>query len=99
MYWLLTGLIKRYQVACVEEEHLAASIDRNQLPTTVVADAFQLHKVLSSFQNSLDEVSLIVRPKAPNTQHISMASYNGSGLLMPLRCTTCPDFITGMAPD
>jgi hypothetical protein len=77
------GLIKRYRVACIEEEHLAASIDRNQLPTTISADAFQLHKVLSSFQNSLDEVSLVVRPQNPQTQgnqHIRMASYNGSGV-------------------
>lgn len=77
-----TGLMKRYQVACVEEEHLAASIDRNQLPTTITADAFQLQKLLSSFQNTLDEVSLIVRPQSAQTQgnqHIRMASYNGSG--------------------
>ena len=79
---LCTGLMKRYRVACVEEEHLAASIDRNQLPTTITADAFQLYKVLNSFQNSLDEVSLVVRPQNPETQgnqHIRMASYNGAG--------------------
>lgn len=78
-----SGLMKRYQVACVEEEHLAASIDRNQLPTTITADAFQLHKVLNSFQNSLDEVSLVVRPQSKETQsnqHIRMASYNGTGV-------------------
>ena len=87
---LCVGLMKRYQVACVEEEHLSASIDRNDLPTTITADAFQLHKVLNSFQNSLDEVSLVVRPQNPETQgnqHIRMASYNGSGAKFTAVCT------------
>lgn len=86
---LYTGLMKRYQVGCVEEEHVSASIDRNQLPTTITADAFQLQKVLNSFQNSLDEVSLVVRPQNPKTQdnqHIQMASYNDSGVKLSAPC-------------
>jgi hypothetical protein len=95
--WSRAGLHKRYQVACVEEEHLSATIDRNLLPTSIRADAFQLNKVLHSFQSSLEEVSLVVSPPQQDgkqMQHIQMASYiSGSKGESPKAATNAP------APD
>eukprot|EP00892_Ulva_mutabilis_P003355 jgi/Ulvmu1/1391/UM011_0119.1 len=71
-----SGLHKTYKVACVDEEHLVATFDRDTLPTSITADAFQLSKVLSSFQTSLDEVTLLARPEGNgNMQPIQLASY------------------------
>lgn len=71
-----TGLHKKYQVSCVDEEHLVATFDRDTLPTSITADAFQLYKVLTSFQSALDEVTLLARPEGNgNMQPIQLVSY------------------------
>lgn len=70
------GLHKKYQVSCVDEEHLVATFDRDTLPTSITADAFQLYKVLTSFQTALDEVTLLARPEGNgNMQPIQLVSY------------------------
>lgn len=71
-----SGLHKKYQVACVDEEHLVATFDRDSLPTSITADAFQLFKVLTSFQTALDEVTLLTRPEGNGSmQPIQLVSY------------------------
>lgn len=72
------GLHKKYQLSCVDEEHLAANVERDDYPVCITADAFQLHKVLASFQSTLDEITLVARPedKVQNHLHaIQMVSY------------------------
>jgi hypothetical protein len=72
------GLHKKYQLSCVDEEHLAANVERDDYPACITADAFQLHKVLASFQSTLDEITLVTRPEDKVQSHlhaIQMVSY------------------------
>lgn len=62
----------------MDEEHLAANVDKDNYPASITADAFQLHRVLASFQSTLDEITLVARPEATgqaNQQAIQMLSY------------------------
>ena len=78
-------------MACVDEEHLVATFDRDTLPTSISADAFQLSKVLTSFQTSLDEVTLLARPEGnSNMQPIQLASYVPPAKRAPLLTTFQP---------
>ncbi|KAG2451330.1 hypothetical protein HYH02_003935 [Chlamydomonas schloesseri] len=56
------GLVKRYSFNCVEGEVLQATVDSEAYPTTVVAEAAELDKLLSSFSATVDEITLIVHP-------------------------------------
>jgi cell cycle checkpoint control protein RAD9A len=74
----ITGLHKKYQIPCVDEEHLAANVERDDYPACITADAHQLLRVLASFQSTLDEITLVARPenkKGTNLQAIQMVSY------------------------
>ncbi|KXZ55702.1 hypothetical protein GPECTOR_2g1252 [Gonium pectorale] len=56
------GLIKRYSFNCLDGEVLQATVDRDAYPTVVIAEASELEKLLSSFQHTLDEITLIANP-------------------------------------
>ncbi|GIL92701.1 hypothetical protein Vretifemale_20210 [Volvox reticuliferus] len=58
----LIGLIKRYAFDCLDGEVLQATVDRDAYPTVVIAEASELEKLLSSFQHTLDEITLIANP-------------------------------------
>ncbi|GLI67952.1 hypothetical protein VaNZ11_012284 [Volvox africanus] len=58
------GLIKRYAFDCLDGEVLQATVDRDAYPTVVVAEASELEKLLSSFQHTLDEITLIANPES-----------------------------------
>jgi cell cycle checkpoint control protein RAD9A len=84
------GLQKKYQIPCVDEEHLAANVERDDYPACITADAHQLLRVLASFQSTLDEITLVARPedqKNSNLQAIQMVSYvsPSKGKLLPWR--------------
>ncbi|EFJ49453.1 hypothetical protein VOLCADRAFT_89888, partial [Volvox carteri f. nagariensis] len=56
------GLIKRYAFNCLDGEVLQATVDHAAYPTMVIAEASELEKLLSSFQHTLDEITLIANP-------------------------------------
>ncbi|GIL57565.1 hypothetical protein Vafri_12774 [Volvox africanus] len=58
------GLIRRYAFDCLDGEVLQATVDRDAYPTVVVAEASELEKLLSSFQHTLDEITLIANPES-----------------------------------
>lgn len=67
---------------CTDEEHLAASVDPAEYPVAITADAAQLQSVVTSFQRTLNEVSLVAYPRngpqrhGPNAQkQIQIVSY------------------------
>ena len=62
----------------MDEEHLAANVERDDYPTCITADARALQQVLASFQRTLDEITLVARPEeqeASARQAIQMVSY------------------------
>ncbi|GFR48808.1 hypothetical protein Agub_g10759, partial [Astrephomene gubernaculifera] len=56
------GLVKRYVFNCLDGEVLQANVDRDTCPIVVVAEASELDKLLSSFQHTLEEITLIANP-------------------------------------
>ena len=76
------GLHKKYTLNCMDEEHLSATADLSEYPVSITADAAQLHSVLTSFQRTLDEVTLVAYPdnepqgrRARQHKHIRVVSY------------------------
>jgi hypothetical protein len=69
-------------------------VNRDDYPCCITADAYQLHKVLSTFQSTLDEITLVAWPEktAHNLQAIQMVSYVSAakGALTRLSAATKP---------
>ncbi|KAG2501643.1 hypothetical protein HYH03_000147 [Edaphochlamys debaryana] len=56
------GLVKRYSCDCIEGESLHPSVDKDAFPTVVIAEAAELDKLLASFQNTMEEITVIANP-------------------------------------
>ncbi len=57
------GIIKTYDLDCTNSEVLHATVDKDSYPTQVIAEASELNKILSSFQSTLDEITIIANPE------------------------------------
>ncbi|KAK9836039.1 hypothetical protein WJX81_008024 [Elliptochloris bilobata] len=57
-----SGLEKQYQVPCMEARILQANLERDAFPTCVIAAASELNRLLGSFQNNLEEITIIATP-------------------------------------
>ncbi|CAL5223434.1 g5948 [Coccomyxa viridis] len=60
--WAENGLEKRFTIPCMNSEILQTAVDKDSFPTCVNAAASELNRLLSSFQNNLDEITIIATP-------------------------------------
>eukprot|EP00798_Chlamydomonas_sp_ICE-L_P016936 gene16936-23209_t len=57
-------LTKVYNLECTNQDILNATVDKSSLPTTVVAEAGELNRLLASFQVGLEEITIIANPES-----------------------------------
>mmetsp|Transcript_1741 Transcript_1741/g.5033 ORF Transcript_1741/g.5033 Transcript_1741/m.5033 type:complete len:554 (-) Transcript_1741:202-1863(-) len=69
------GLRKTYRVPCTDTEVVGAAVDRDSLAIRVIADADELNRLLSSFQATLSEMSIIAQPETGGGRDVRLVSY------------------------
>ncbi|KAK9805902.1 hypothetical protein WJX73_003364 [Symbiochloris irregularis] len=63
------GLQKQYKLPLMRTDVLQAAVDDSSFPVCVVAAANELNRLLSSFQTSLDEITIIAMPEREDMQY------------------------------
>ena len=56
-------MMKSYRLDCLDSEILNANVDKESYATSVIAEAGELNRLLSSFQSNLAELTIIANPE------------------------------------